>query len=94
MAAHLSSAILVCGSASASLSTPDMSSPLLVRLVPARLHKHKLVLMGINRLLGSEGGGALQSGDLRLRQHVTDDLAALWTQLVVSETASTIRAAC
>ena len=45
--------------------------------------------MGINGLLGSEGGGALQSGDLGLRQHVGDALAALCAELVAFKTAST-----
>ena len=94
MAAHLSSVILVCGSASANLSTLDMSPPLLVRLFLARLHKHKVVLMGVNGWLRSEGGGAPQSGDLCLRQHVSDDLAALCAELVVSKTASTEIDAC
>ena len=50
--------------------------------------------MGINGLLGSEGGGALQSGDLGLRQHGGDDLAALYAELIASKTASTESDAC
>ena len=50
--------------------------------------------MGINGRLGSEGGSALQRGDLGLRQHVSDDLTALRTQVVEGEAASTISAAC
>ena len=50
--------------------------------------------MGINGLLGNAGGGAPQSGDVRLRQHVSDDLDALDAKLVASKTASTEIDAC
>ena len=45
--------------------------------------------MGINGRLGSEGGGALQSGDHGLRQHCGQRLAARHANVVVPETAST-----
>ena len=59
-----------------------------------REHGDRRVLMGVNRLVGSEGGGALQIGDLRLRQHGGERLAALRADAVVLETASTGIEAC
>ena len=60
-----------------------------------REHGDRRVLMGINGLLGSdEGGGALQRGDLGLRQHGSERLAALCAEPVVSKTASTEIDAC
>ena len=50
--------------------------------------------MGINRLLGSEGSGALEVGDLRLRQHGGERLATLHADSVVAEAASTETKAC
>ena len=50
--------------------------------------------MGINRLLGSEGGGILEVGDLRLRQHGGKRLDALVAEAVVAETASIGPEAC
>ena len=52
------------------------------------------MLMGIDGLRGSEGGGALEVGDLRLRQHSSNSLAALDADAVVLETASTGIKAC
>ena len=52
------------------------------------------MLMGINGLLRSEGGGALQMGDLGLRQHGGDDLAALCAEPVACKTASAEIDAC
>ena len=52
------------------------------------------MLMGINGLIGREGGSGLQSGDLGLQQHVGDGLAALCKEIVVSKTASTEIDAC
>ena len=54
----------------------------------------RCVLMGINGLFGSEGGGALQSGDRGLRQHGGERLAALDADAVVVETAATESKAC
>ena len=52
------------------------------------------MLMGINGRLSSEGGGALQRGDLRLRQHSGKRLAALRADVVSLETASKAIEAC
>ena len=52
------------------------------------------MLMGINGLLGREGGGALQSGDLGLRQHGGERRSALCAEPVIVETASTEIDAC
>ena len=45
-------------------------------------------------MLGSEGSSALEIGDLRLRQHGGERLAALDTDAVEGETASTESDAC
>ena len=50
--------------------------------------------MGINRLLGGEGGIALQSGDHGLRQHGGERLAALDADPVAAEAAATEGKAC
>ena len=50
--------------------------------------------MGINILLGSEGGGVLEVGDLRLRQHSGKRLAALHADIIAQETASKVIEAC
>ena len=44
--------------------------------------------MGINGRLRSEGGGVLEVGDLRLRQHRGESLAAIIADAILRKTTS------
>ena len=84
-AAHSKVVILVCGSTSAMSLPPSAPSVLSPRLCQ---HRNLRALMGVIRLVGSEDGGALQSGNHGLRQHGDERLAALHADVVGAETAS------